>query len=93
MKLAFADCALRLSGSDFVDVPRGLPESGYAKAVAARIKFDRTSIVAGHKTPPDSAPRCFEKRPIRLPVADPDGNRVACTQPINAAFGFKANAP
>lgn len=93
MKLAFADRAHWLGDPDFVDVPRGLLDKGYAKAFATRIDLDRANSVPGHSTPPDSDPRFFEKHTTHFSVADSEGNWVACTQTINTAFGSKVVVP
>lgn len=93
MKLAFADRAHWLGDPDFVNVPRGLLDKGYAKAFAARIDLAKATAVAGHSTPPDSDPRYFEKHTTHFSVADAEGNWVACTQTINTAFGSKVIVP
>lgn len=93
MKLAFADRAHWLGDPDFVNVPRGLLDKGYAKAFAARIDLARAIDVGGHGTPPDSDPRFFEKHTTHFSVADAEGNWVACTQTINTAFGSKVIVP
>jgi gamma-glutamyltranspeptidase/glutathione hydrolase len=93
MKLAFADRAYWLGDPDFVNVPMGLIDKGYAKELAARIKLDHTIDVPIHGTPPDSDKRFFEKHTTHFSTADAEGNWVACTATINTAFGSKVIVP
>lgn len=93
MKLAFADRAHWLGDSDFANVPRGLVQKDYAKALAARINPERASVVAGYGVPPDSDPRFFGKHTTHFSVADADGNWVACTATINTTYGSKVVVP
>ncbi|MBL9211212.1 MAG: gamma-glutamyltransferase [Opitutaceae bacterium] len=93
MKLAFADRAHWLGDPDYVNVPRGLLEPAYARRLGARIQLDRTLRVEGHGTPPDAAPRFFEKHTTHFSVADAEGNWVACTATINTTFGSKVVVP
>ncbi len=93
MKLAFADRAHWLGDPDHVDVPRGLLEPAYARQLAARIQPDRALVVEGHGTPPDAAPRFFEKHTTHFSVADAEGNWVACTATVNTTFGSKVIVP
>ena len=93
MKLAFADRAYWLGDPDFVNVPRGLADKGYARELAARIHLDHAIEVPTHGTPPESDPRFFEKHTTHFSTADAEGNWVACTQTINTAFGSKVIVP
>ncbi len=93
MKLAFADRAHWLGDPDFAQVPRGLLEKSYARALAAKIDRRRAIAVAGHGVPPDADPRFFEKHTTHFSVADAEGNWVACTQTVNTAFGSKVIVP
>ncbi len=93
MKLAFADRAFWLGDPDFVNVPRGLAEKGYARELAARIQLDHAIEVPTHGTPPEADKRFFEKHTTHFSVADAEGNWVACTQTINTGFGSKVIVP
>lgn len=93
MKLAFADRAYWLGDPDFTNVPRGLVSPDYAKTLAARIRLDRTSVVAGHGTPERAADDVFGKHTTHLSVADAEGNWVACTTTVNSTFGSKVVVP
>ena len=93
MKLAFADRAYWLGDPDFTNVPRGLVSPDYAKTLAARIRLDRTSVVAGHGTPERAANDVFGKHTTHLSVADAEGNWVACTTTVNSTFGSKVVVP
>lgn len=92
-KLAFADRAYWLGDPAFVDVPRGLIDKDYARALAQRIDPAHATAVAGHGEPPDADPRYFEKHTTHFSVADAEGNWVSCTQTINTAFGSKVVVP
>ncbi|MEZ0266564.1 MAG: gamma-glutamyltransferase family protein, partial [Phycisphaerae bacterium] len=52
MKLAFADRAYWLGDSDFVRVPKGLVDKGYAKELSSQIDLKRAGTVKGHGSPP-----------------------------------------
>lgn len=93
MKLAFADRAHWLGDPDYANVPRGLLEKSYARALAAKIDRKKAVAVSGHGTPPDADPRFFEKHTTHFSVADAEGNWVACTQTVNTAFGSKVIVP
>ncbi len=93
MKLAFADRAYWLGDPDFTNVPRGLVSPDYAKTLAARIRLDQVSVVAGHGTPERAADDVFGKHTTHLSVADAEGNWVACTTTVNSTFGSKVVVP
>lgn len=93
MKLAFADRAYWLGDPDFTDVPRGLIDPAYGRALARRIDLDHAITVAAHGDPPDSDPRFFGKHTTHFSTADAEGNWVACTATINTAFGSKIVIP
>ncbi len=93
MKLAFADRAYWLGDPDFVNVPSGLADKGYARELAARIRLDRAIDVPTHGTPPESDKRFFEKHTTHFSTADAEGNWVACTATVNTAFGSKVIVP
>jgi gamma-glutamyltranspeptidase/glutathione hydrolase len=93
MKLAFADRAYWLGDPEFVDVPRGLVDKGYARSLAKRIKLDAVTTVTSHGIPPDAETRLFEKHTTHFSTADSAGNWVACTATINTAFGSKVIVP
>ncbi len=93
MKLAFADRAYWLGDPDFVNIPSGLADKGYARELAARIQLDRAIDVPTHGTPPESDKRFFEKHTTHFSTADAEGNWVACTATVNTAFGSKVIVP
>ncbi len=94
MKLAFADRAYWLGDSDFVRVPRGLIDRGYAAQLARRIDRDQASEVNLHGQPPDWASDFFgNMHTTHFSVADAEGNCVAITATINTAFGSKVVIP
>lgn len=93
MKLAFADRAYWLGDPDFVNVPKGLIDKGYARDLAKRINPDHTTPVPSHGMPPDADSRLFEKHTTHFSTADAEGNWVACTATINTSFGSKVIVP
>jgi gamma-glutamyltranspeptidase/glutathione hydrolase len=96
MKLAFADRAFWLGDPDFVLVPRGLIDPGYAKNLAARIDPKKATPVPSHGEPPNATTEAFGdfgKHTTHLSAADAEGNWVAITQTINTAFGSKVIVP
>ena len=93
MKLAFADRAYWLGDPDFAKVPRGLTDTNYAAALAARIDPKRTTPVRSQGTPPNWETDVFEKHTTHFSVADEEGNWVACTATINTSFGSKVVIP
>ncbi len=92
MKLAFADRAYWLGDPAFANVPRGLTNAVYAKALAAKIDSKKATSVE-HGTPPDWQSNCFEKHTTHFCVADAEGNWVSCTATVNTAFGSKVVIP
>ncbi len=93
MKLAFADRAYWLGDADFVPVPRGLIDKGYAKKLAMRIDMTRATEVTKHGTPPRSTEDLFNKHTTHFSCADGEGNWVACTATVNTSFGSKVIIP
>jgi len=93
MKLAFADRAYWLGDADFVPVPRGLIDKGYAKNLAKRIDMTRATRVAKHGTPPRSTEDLFNKHTTHFSCADSEGNWVSCTATVNTSFGSKVIIP
>lgn len=93
MKLAFADRAHWLGDPDFVDVPLGLVDRGYAAALFGKIDPARATPVPAHGEPPDWQSRHFEKHTTHFAAADAFGNWVACTATINTGFGSKVVIP
>lgn len=97
MKLAFADRAHWLGDPDFVSVPKGLVDKGYAAELAAKIDVSKSSAVKSHGTPPRAESWVFEdlngKHTTHIAVADAEGNWVAMTATVNTAFGSKVIVP
>ncbi len=93
MKLAFADRAYWLGDSDFVKVPSGLADKGYARTLAARINKAHVTEVTSHGIPPDSQVDSIKKHTTHFCVADAEGSWVACTATVNTSFGSKVVIP
>ncbi|MBA3485499.1 MAG: gamma-glutamyltransferase [Pirellulales bacterium] len=94
MNLAFADRAYWLGDADFVDVPRGLIDKGYAKELAKRIDVTKAPQVESHGEPPRAAEDLFgKKHTTHIAAADSDGNWVAITATVNTTFGSKVIVP
>jgi gamma-glutamyltranspeptidase/glutathione hydrolase len=92
-KLAFADRAYWLGDADFVTVPRGLIDKGYAKELAAQIDAKHVTDVKRHGTPPNFAKDTFGKHTTHIAAADAAGNWVAITATVNTTFGSKVIVP
>lgn len=93
MKRAFADRAYWLGDPDFVKVPLGLVDRGYARALAAEISRGKADTVPGHRLPPNAEERVFGRHTTHFSVADEAGYWVACTATINTTFGSKVIVP
>lgn len=93
MKIAFADRAYWLGDPDFVDVPRGLIDQGYANRLARGIDRDKVTPVADHGTPPKASTDIFGKHTTHIATADSEGNWVAITTTVNTGFGSKIIVP
>jgi gamma-glutamyltranspeptidase/glutathione hydrolase len=93
MKLAFADRAHWLGDPDFADVPRGLADKEYGKALAQRISLEKAAAVPTHGTPPGSDTNLFGKHTTHIATADAEGNWVALTTTVNTTFGSKVVIP
>lgn len=94
MKLAFADRTYWLGDADFVPVPRGLIDKGYARQLADRISLDRVVHVPSHSLPPDARTDLFRpQHTTHIATADDKGNWVALTATINTSFGSKVVVP
>ncbi|MHC4841932.1 MAG: gamma-glutamyltransferase, partial [Planctomycetota bacterium] len=93
MKLAFADRAHWLGDPDYVDVPRGLTDAGYARSLAARISMDETIKVPRHGTPPRDNSDLFERHTAHFTTADSAGNWVSMTSTLNTTLGSKVVVP
>jgi gamma-glutamyltranspeptidase/glutathione hydrolase len=92
-KLAFADRAYWLGDADFVAVPRGLIDKGYAKELAAKINPHKAIEVSTHGTPPEWRQDLFGRHTTHIAAADAEGNWVAITATVNTAFGSKVIVP
>jgi len=93
MKLAFADRAHWLGDADFVEVPRGLIDKGYARQLAKRIDPDRATDVPNHRVPPGAQEDLFGRHTTHVAAADSDGYWVAITATVNTSFGSKVIVP
>jgi gamma-glutamyltranspeptidase/glutathione hydrolase len=92
MKFAFADRAHWLGDPDYVDVPIGLIDKGYARQIANKIDFAAVTA-ADHGIPPGADSKFFERHTTHVAAADADGNWVALTTTINTTFGAKFVVP
>ena len=93
MKLAFADRAYWLGDSDFVNVPKGLTSTEYARSLAAKITMSKSNPVVQQGTPPNVETDFFGKHTTHIAAADKDGNWVAITTTVNTSFGSKVVIP
>ncbi len=93
MKLAFVDRAYWLGDADFVDVPRGLIDKGYAKALAESIDLQHARPVPLHGDPPQARENVFGKHTTHIAAADSNGYWVAITATVNTTFGSKVIVP
>jgi gamma-glutamyltranspeptidase/glutathione hydrolase len=93
MKLAFADRAFWLGDPDFVKVPRGLADPGYARTLAAKIDPHKAIDVSGHGTPDGAQDNVFGKHTTHFSTVDAEGWWVACTATVNTTFGSKVVIP
>ena len=98
MKLAFADRAFWLGDPDFAQVPRGLADKSYARALADRIELDRVTPVESHGQPLRADDDVFPpagraRHTTHIAAADADGNWVAITTTVNTTFGSKVVIP
>jgi len=93
MKLAFADRAHWLGDPDFADVPRGLVDKSYGRALARQIAPDKVAAVPTHGHPPRSEEDHFGKHTTHVAAADEEGNWVAITATVNMEFGSKVIVP
>jgi gamma-glutamyltranspeptidase/glutathione hydrolase len=92
-KLAFADRAYWLGDADFVEVPRGLVDEGYARQLAAKIGPGRAIHVEKHGSPPNWRQDLFGRHTTHIAAADAAGNWVAITATVNTSFGSKVIVP
>ncbi|MGK0441010.1 MAG: gamma-glutamyltranspeptidase/glutathione hydrolase [Pseudohongiellaceae bacterium] len=93
MRLAFADRAYWLGDSDYVKVPKGLIDKGYAQSLSQQINLDRVLEVKSHATPPKAEFNLFGKHTTHIATADAEGNWVAITTTVNTNFGSKVIIP
>ena len=96
-RLAFADRALYMADSDFVEVPvAGLLDTGYLAERAALIRPDKSMGKAGAGAPPGSNRRAYAaiepehgKSTSHLAVVDASGNAVSFTPSVERGFGSR----
>lgn len=93
MKLAFVDRAYWLGDSDFVDVPLGLIDKGYAAQLAERIRPEGAAVVESHGEPPEWDQDLFGRHTTHIAAADAAGYWVAITATVNTGFGSKVIVP
>lgn len=93
MKQAFADRAWYLGDPDYVRVPKGLMDKGYARELAGKIHLGRPTTVPSHGVPPKANEELFGKHTTHIATADAEGNWVALTCTVNTAFGSKVIVP
>ena len=95
-KLAYADRALYMADSDFVDMPEGLLDPDYLAARAALIDPGRAMEAAEAGEPPwdDArllAPDLQPERPgtSHFSIVDAEGNMISMTSSIETGFGSR----
>ena len=95
-KLAYADRALYMADSDFVDMPEGLLDRDYLRARAALIDPERAMAEAEAGEPPweDArlhAPDRQTERPgtTHFSIVDADGDALSMTSSIETGFGSR----
>ena len=93
MKLAFADRAYFLGDPDFVPVPRGLIDPGYAAGLAKKIDMAKAAENVRHGEPPKLHIDLFGKHTTHISTADKYGNWVSITTTVNTSFGSKVIVP
>ncbi len=97
MKLAFADRAHWLGDADFVPVPKGLLDVGYARGLRTLIDMSKAATNVSFHLPPNSSHDFFEQQinqhTTHLTTADAEGNWVAITTTLNTSFGSKVMIP
>lgn len=93
MKLAFADRAQFLGDPDFVPVPKGLLDKGYARERGESIRFDKAATDVKHGKPPGADIDLFGKHTTHISAADQYGNWVSITTTVNTSFGSKVIIP
>ncbi len=98
-KLAYADRAMYMADSDFVDIPDGLLNKDYLSTRAALIDPDKTMGKASAGTPPwDEAQRYAPDTQLERPgtshfsIIDRYGNMVSITTTIETGFGSRVMA-
>ncbi len=93
MKLAFADRAHWLGDPDYVKVPKGLIDKGYAEMLAGKISMASAGEVEKYHLPPKAETELFGKHTTHIATADKEGNWVAITTTLNTSFGSKVVIP
>lgn len=93
LRRAFADRSFWLGDPAFTRVPRGLIDKGYARSLAAGIRRDLATPVAGHGQPPEATENVFGKHTTHFSAADDLGFWVAVTATVNTSFGSKVVVP
>jgi gamma-glutamyltranspeptidase/glutathione hydrolase len=96
-RLAFADRALFMADSDFVDVPAdGLIDRAYLAERAALIRLDRSMGEAAAGAPPGSNRRAYAMgerehgtSTSHMAIVDSSGNAVSFTTSIERGFGSR----
>src|SRR5262249_4426325 len=88
LKIAFADRSAATGDPAFIDVPVGqLLSKDYAATRRRALDLTRACVQ------PAGVPVSTSPHTTHVTVADGDGNVVAATQTIEAAFGSKATVP
>ncbi len=93
MRLAFADRSHWLGDSDFVPVPKGLIDEGYAQRLAKKISLEQAAGEVSYGMPPNIDELLFDKHTTHIATADAEGNWVAITTTLNTSFGSKVVIP
>ncbi len=95
-KLAYADRALYMADSDFVDMPQGLLNKEYLRDRASLINTSKAMPEAVAGTPPwdearSQSPDTQTEKPgtSHFVIADKFGNRLSMTTTIESGFGSR----
>lgn len=94
-RLAYADRAQYLADPDFIDVPKGLLDSGYMKSRGALIDMSKSMKRAEPGTPPGikmalaADQNAFLTGTSHISIVDKFGNAVSMTTTIEDIFGAR----
>lgn len=93
LKRVFADRAAYMGDSDFVSIPKGLLDKGYAAELAKTISLDSAAPLVTAGNPPHDEAHLQDRHTTHIATADTDGNWVAITTTVNTSYGSKVVIP